>query len=87
MCLSLRSMGAAATSPAPQRHRQTEARHKSQRVSKAKQKEEGEEQRRAVQSRAEHKTDQSRAECAVRCGNQEIPLDTSAFIRHYNEFL
>jgi len=20
-------------------------------------------------------------------GNQEIPLDTSAFIRHYNEFL
>lgn len=46
---------------------QTEARHKSQRVSKAKQKKARERERRgAAQSRAEHKTDQSRAECAIK---------------------
>lgn len=62
---------------------QTEARHKSQRVSKAKQKEERETEKRSrvEQSRAQNGSEQSRVR------NQEIPLDTSAFIRHYNEFL
>lgn len=83
----------AASVPALQRHTGTQRPgQKSQRVSRL-----GAAGRRRIGeaeelSRAEHKTDQSqgRAEqiqCALRSGNQEIPLDTSAFIRHYNEFL
>lgn len=69
MCLSLRSMGAAATSPVPQRHRQTGARHKSQRVSKAKQKEERETEKRsrAEESRVEQSTKRIRAEQSALC--------------------
>jgi len=47
---------------------------------------EAEEQAAKTQAKGQEqskKTDQT----MMLYGNQEIPLDTSAFIRHYNEFL